>query len=76
MCEKKKSETETMQPSKSSANDEMPEQTAQEIHVNYIDTPPPAPPDRKIHPRQRIPLIPVEEEEVSDETPSPPVKID
>jgi len=76
MCEKKNSESETLQPSKSSADDETPEQTAQEIHVNYLDTPPPAPPERKIHPRQILPLIPEEEEEVSDETPSPPVRID
>jgi hypothetical protein len=76
MCEKKNSEPETLQPSKSSAVDEeTPAQTAQEIHVNYLDTPPTAPPERKIHPRQILPLIP-EEEEVSDETPSPPVKID
>ena len=76
MCEKKNSEAATPQPSNSAVNNEPPEQTAQEIHVNYLDTPPPSPPERKIHPRQILPLIPEEEEEVSDETPTPPVKID
>ncbi|HEX8735737.1 MAG TPA: hypothetical protein VF721_10465 [Pyrinomonadaceae bacterium] len=75
MCEKKNPEAEPP-PSKSTVKDEPPEQTAQEIHVNYLDTPPAAPPGRKIHPRQILPLIPEEEEEVSDETPSPPVRID
>ena len=74
MCEKKKSEPETL-PAKPSATDEIPEQTAQEIHINYEDSPI-SQRNRKIHPRQIIPPVPEGEEEVSDDTPSPPVELD
>ena len=74
MCENKKSESE-MLPAKSSGKDEIPEQTAQEIHIHYEDSPTPQW-NRKIHPRQIIPPVPEAEEEVSDHTPSPPVELD
>ncbi len=73
-CENKKIEPETP-PAKSSATDEIPEQAAQEIHINYEDSPIPQR-NRKIHPRQIIPPVPEGEEEESDNTPSPPVELD
>jgi hypothetical protein len=73
-CENQESERETL-PSESWKTDDVPEQAAQEINVHYEDSPLPQR-NRKIHPRQRIPLVPEGEEVVSDDKPSPPVELD
>jgi phage-related minor tail protein len=74
MCENNESEPETMS-EESSANDEMPQQTAREIQIHYENSPAPQR-NREIHSRQIIPPVPEANEEVSDYTPSPPVDID
>jgi len=53
----------------------LPVQKVEEVHVDYQDSPPPAPRTRQIHPRQVIPPVP-EGEYRPDETPSPPVELD
>ena len=62
-------------PSKSPLTGELPKQSEREVRVPYRKWPPPLPPDQEIQPRQRIPEPP-QGEEVSDDTPSPPVELD
>ena len=52
---------------------EIPQQRATKTHVNYNDRPSTA--THNIHDRQPLPPIP-EGEDVTDECPSPPTKID
>lgn len=52
---------------------EIPQQRATKTHVNYKDKPATA--THKIHDRQPLPPIP-EGEDVTDDCPSPPTKID
>ena len=54
---------------------ELPEQSEKETDVPHWKSPPPPPPGHKIHERQYIPPV-SEGEEVTDDTPSPPVEID
>jgi hypothetical protein len=75
MSKNKKSEPVTQPSSESLTTGEMPRQLGKEVHVRYQPTPSPPPPDKKIHPRQKIPPVP-EGEKVPDKTPSPPVDID
>jgi hypothetical protein len=73
-CENEKPEPDV--PTENSLQtDETPAQTAQEIYIQYQDTPTPQG-NREIHPRQTIPPVPEAEENVCDDTPSPPVEID
>jgi hypothetical protein len=69
MIQEEKCEPET------SSTVELPEQAEKEVQVPYWKTPPPPPSGQKIHPRSYIPPVP-EGEEVPDETPSGPVKLD
>lgn len=74
MCEDKKSRPENLSDTFSEA-EKTAEQAAREIHIDYDESPTPHW-DRQIHPRQKIPSVPEEEERVPDKTPSPPVDID
>lgn len=74
MSENKKSQAENSCDTFTEA-EETSEQAAQEIHVNYDETPTPHW-DRQIHPRQKIPPVPEGKEEIPDKTPSPPVDLD
>ncbi len=69
------SEKDENPPSKSPLTGELPEQSDKEVRVPYWKTPPPLPPEKKIHPRQIIPPPP-EGEEIPDDTPSPPVELE
>lgn len=60
---------------KSARTGELPKQSEKKVRVPYQKWPPPLPPDQEIHPRQRIPEPPPGEE-VSDDTPSPPVELE
>ena len=75
MSANKKSKPVTPPPAESMSTGEMPKQSRKKIHVDYRPSPSPPPPHQKIHPRQKIPLVP-EGEEVPDNTPSPPVELD
>ncbi len=71
MNENKKSKPVTPE---SLSTGEIPKQSRKAIHARYRRSPSPRP-DKKIHPRQKIPPVP-EGEEVPDNTPSPPVELD
>ena len=62
-------------PDDSLSTGKLPEQTVEEVHVIYEPSPPPAPRNQRIHPRQVIPPVP-EGEPRPDETPSPPVELE
>jgi hypothetical protein len=54
---------------------ELPEQSEKEVHVPYWKSPPPLPVGQEMYELPYIPLVP-EGEEVTDETPSPPIELD
>jgi hypothetical protein len=62
-------------PSAPLSTGDLPIQSPKKIQIRYRPSPSPRPPDKKIHPRQKIPPVP-EGEEVPDENPSPPVELD
>ena len=72
MCENQDSDP--LAPPDSLSTDELPKQTGKETHVRYRDSPVRSP-ERHIHERTKIPPVP-EGEQVPDDTPSPPVKMD
>jgi hypothetical protein len=74
MSENKKSKPVTPPPSESLSTGEIPKQSRKAIHVRYRRSPS-SRPDKKIHPRQKMPPVP-EGEEMPDHTPSPPVELD
>ena len=73
MSKSKKPYSNGREPDSISSSD-IPAQEATETHV-YYQPAPASVPIHKIQPRQPIPPIP-EGEEVSDDTPTPPAKID
>ena len=73
MCDDNKSKQQQQDPGLTSGD--LPGQSGKEAKARLRSKPTRKPTDKKIHPRQKIPVVP-KGKETPDDTPSPPVDLD